>query len=71
MYVFGVLDGFSIENMLAKDGGATARACVVEGTNTGQVIGMVLDYLDTHPEDMKQSGAWIIRMVLNINFPCN
>lgn len=65
--VFGILEAVA---MFTRQGVVTARFCLPDGAKTDQIIRVVIDYLNDHPEQWHYSSAYLTVESLGIAFPC-
>lgn len=63
-YLQGVIDGQSSGLVRATN------YCLVAGVTGRQIRDIVVAYLEAHPENRHQRGAWLVTYALNDAFPC-
>jgi hypothetical protein len=44
--------------------------CVPDGTQTKEIVGVVVDYLQAHPDELKELGARSVILAIQARWSC-
>lgn len=75
-YCIGLIDGFVTfnyiyETVLVTEGDRSAiQMCLPERISTRQIAEIIVNYMETHPERMAESGQALAAQALISRYPC-